>query len=399
MINTLPSSLLEELKNPLVGIWSPQYLAFRTVNRAMGCVGKESITTIGQPVVTNDWKPDGPLVNVGSLRYLAEQAHTGEDLLLNILEGGRASTNRHMLAYALNLSNATLGADPSTSKDTLEGSTAAAMNSHGANSSTAKDQAGAGASVSTNPSRTNSSLSTGPSPAVNYVPMAPSPTGDDALIVITPPGTNASVSTNPSEANEPTTANCSGSDTSVAANSSEPTVVMTMGSSASDSSRATASSGAENLGPLAPDSSPNKSPRGSPNYETRSWAASAALGGCSDVVEIPIPAVIKISRHVEPYFSQLQDTYMIWLKINKDRRVLICRSQEERRLQLDQMILDRHLQEFRSTFLSYVLNCIEMDQSRDFKAYHRKKYIRETRRQHELADGVATTLNENYAKE
>ncbi|KAI8954454.1 hypothetical protein F4801DRAFT_575529 [Xylaria longipes] len=60
-----------------------------------------NIFEIPHPRVENKQEDDG-LIYVDRLRYLAKSGRTGGKLLLDILEGGRASFNRCMLTIALN---------------------------------------------------------------------------------------------------------------------------------------------------------------------------------------------------------------------------------------------------------------------------------------------------------
>ncbi|KAI1112796.1 hypothetical protein F5Y14DRAFT_463043 [Nemania sp. NC0429] len=100
--------------------------------------------------------------------------------------------------------------------------------------------------------------------------------------------------------------------------------------------------------------------------------------GC-DVDEIPIPPLIDIQRHLEPYLTKLQSIWSIRLGLDKERRLLRFWSLENQICNaIDDMISDRHRQEFRSMFLDWIKGCFDVEQSTDFWHFHCICYLAET---------------------
>ncbi|KAI0098794.1 hypothetical protein GGR51DRAFT_565492 [Nemania sp. FL0031] len=367
MLKTLHHSLLKELDNPLVNFWSPHYLAFRTVRGAVASVDGTGIITTGYPIVVNSWQSGKDRVSFRTLRYLAKPASKGGELLLDILETGQASVNRDAMASALHL--------PGTMNPPVSA-----------------------APVAENPSGADTSATTA-SPEASK------------LVVTNSPGADTLVATNPSEVDAATASDDSGTGLSMPANPSESDIqidtasfgldsLITTISPRSNASVATASTRDEEF----PHKSPSP-PHSQSSHAIRSWTRPqrfrnqrarlrAARMPHMYIDEIYIPTLVDIRRHLQPHFPHLEDTYMIWLKLNKDRRIVAFGPQDDACLQLDPMALDRHRQEFRWMILSYVWNCLDMDQSRDFKTYHQRVYTHETRSWRDQADWLARNLNE-----
>ncbi|KAI1148320.1 hypothetical protein F4825DRAFT_470482 [Nemania diffusa] len=276
MLNHLHGSLLTELQNPFAVGYTPQYLAYRAVVSSMSHVCNTDIAVAKHPRVSNEPQLDDRPVNIEGLKYLAESGETRGELLLDILEGGRASVNRHKLFTKLN-----------------------------------------------------------------------------------PPKAIASPRT---EVPSKKTSHIKGTKNTDVAKS-----------------------------PIIP-----RGPKGLRNRNTRELSALAVWKGC-DVDEIPIPTVINISRHLEPHLSKLQDVWGIWLNIDKERRVMAFRSQEKKtRNEIDDMASDRHRQEFRYIFLSYVQECLEFNRSSDFLEFHHGSYKQETESWRKMSEDVVVGLKEHY---
>lgn len=139
-----------------------------------------------------------------------------------------------------------------------------------------------------------------------------------------------------------------------------------------------------------------RGPKALRNQNTRELSARAIWKGC-DVDEIPIPPVVNIQQHLEPYLAKLQGIWMIWLGLNKERRVLLFRSQEKQsRNETDDMVSDRHRQEFRYIFLSWVQECLDFNQSTDFMEFHCENYRDETESWRKMSEEVVVGLKEQY---
>jgi hypothetical protein len=122
----------------------------------------------------------------------------------------------------------------------------------------------------------------------------------------------------------------------------------------------------------------------------------AIFKGC-DVDEIPIPPIINIRRHLEPHLPGLQETWKIWLAIDVERRALIFRSQEKaNRVEADNMVSDRHRQEFRYIFLAYVQECLETGKSSNFIDFHNEDYRDETDTWRNMAEKLAVEIKQHY---
>ncbi|KAI1165364.1 hypothetical protein F5B18DRAFT_669706 [Nemania serpens] len=269
MLDHLHHSVLKELQNPFSVGYTPQYLAYRAIIDAMSLVCNADISVTKHPRVRNDPQPDDQPVNAEGLRYLVESGQTRGELLLDILEGGRASVDRHKLAARLNSLKA--------------------------------------------------SLSSGTEAPPKETDMVKSE------VMIIPRG-----------------------------------------------------------------------PKALRNQNTRELSARAIWKGC-DVDEIPIPPVVNIQQHLEPYLAKLQGIWMIWLGLNKERRVLLFRSQEKQsRNETDDMVSDRHRQEFRYIFLSWVQECLDFNQSTDFMEFHCENYRDETESWRKMSEEVVVGLKEQY---
>ncbi|KAJ8110916.1 hypothetical protein ONZ43_g5750 [Nemania bipapillata] len=269
MLDHLHHSLLHELQNPFAVGYTPQHLAYRVVIKAMSHVCNMDLLAAKHPMVRNQPQPDDQPVNIDGLKYLADSGQLRGELLLDILEGGRASANRHKLSAmldppkAMTQSRATLREKASRSKDTRS----------------------------------------------RIIPRGP---------------------------NEPR------------------------------------------------------------NPNNRELSERAIWRGC-DVDEIPIPTIVNINRHLEPHLPKLQSIWMIWLGLDKGRRVLIFRSQEkEGRHGIDDMVADRHRQEFRFIFLSYIQECLDFKRSCDFMKFHCEGYKAETDSWREMSEEVVVALKQDY---
>ncbi|KAI3332384.1 hypothetical protein HD806DRAFT_546491 [Xylariaceae sp. AK1471] len=273
MLDGLHHSLDRELQNPFAVGYTPKYLAYRTVldSWTRGCGTDSSATK--HPKINNEPQPNDQPVNIEGLKYLLQSGQERGPLLLDILEGGRASVIRHKLATALN-------------------------------------------------------------PPKTMAPPNPAPFNEAFGQTVPQP-------TNQIERK------------------------------------------------FIP-----RGPKGPKNR--RDLSSKAVFKGC-DVDEIPIPPLINISRDLEPYIPKLQNIWMIWLNIDVQRRVLIFRSQEKgSRQESDDMVSDRHRQEFRYMFLSYIQECLEFNQSSNFLEFHNENYRDETESWRKMAEEVVVGIKQQY---
>ncbi|KAI1129506.1 hypothetical protein F5Y10DRAFT_264045 [Nemania abortiva] len=276
MLDHLPGSLLEQLQNPFAKGYTSRYLAYRTVIGSMNHVCGTDISVIKHPRVGNEEQPGDQPVNTDGLKYLVESGHVREELLLDILEGGRNSVSRHRLATTLN-----------------------------------------------------------------------------------PPKANPSFGT------------------------------------IASSSKVSGPAGTQTTNAMGSRTIPRE-PKAFRNNNARDISAKALWKGC-DVDEIPIPSVVKVGQHLEPYLSKLQAIWMIHLGVDKERRVLIFRSQgKQSRHKIDDLSSDRHRQEFRFIFLSYIIYCLKFNESVDFMGFHCEHYKEETESWRKMAEGVVKDLKEKY---
>lgn len=143
-------------------------------------------------------------------------------------------------------------------------------------------------------------------------------------------------------------------------------------------------------------------PRGtqaSLNRKARDLSARAIWKGC-DVDEIPIPPVISIQRHLEPYLPRLEVIWTMSLSLSKERRALLFRTQEKQgRDKTDDMISDRHRQEFCYLFLTWVQECLVSEKSGDFMKFHCENYRDETECWRNMSEDVVTGLKERFVDE
>lgn len=136
-----------------------------------------------------------------------------------------------------------------------------------------------------------------------------------------------------------------------------------------------------------------KAPR---NPNTRELSARVVRKGC-DVDEILIPPIVNIQRDLEPYLPKLQAMWTVWLGLNKERRVLTFRCQtKQNRDETDDMVSDRHRQEFRYIFLSWVQDCLFCQHSGDFMMFHCYHYKDETEGWRRMSEEVAVDLKERF---
>ncbi|KAI1193679.1 hypothetical protein F5X97DRAFT_313245 [Nemania serpens] len=269
MLDHLHQSLLKELRNSFAIGYTPQYLAYRTILDAMSHVCNSNISVTKHPKVRNKPQPGDQPVNTEGLRYLAESGQTRGELLLDILEGGRASVNRYKLAAKLTPLIAT------------------------------------------------------PLPKTNIPPKGADLAKPEITIM-------------PREL---------------------------------------------------------KAPR---NPNTRELSARVVRKGC-DVDEILIPPIVNIQRDLEPYLPKLQAMWTVWLGLNKERRVLTFRCQtKQNRDETDDMVSDRHRQEFRYIFLSWVQDCLFCQHSGDFMMFHCYHYKDETEGWRRMSEEVAVDLKERF---
>ncbi|TRX93775.1 hypothetical protein FHL15_005451 [Xylaria flabelliformis] len=111
--------------------------------------------------------------------------------------------------------------------------------------------------------------------------------------------------------------------------------------------------------------------------------------GC-DVDAIPIPAYVCITEDLEPHIRKLEAIWGLWLDLDKEHRVLKFRSKERKvRREFDDMISDRHRQEFRLIFLKYIQRCRLEKRSKDFMEYHTTFYRHKTDDNRKRSEGIA----------
>ncbi|KAI1818006.1 hypothetical protein GGS20DRAFT_426988 [Poronia punctata] len=116
-----------------------------------------------------------------------------------------------------------------------------------------------------------------------------------------------------------------------------------------------------------------------------------------DVDEIPIPAVIDIRRDVQPYLPEMQSPMTVRLGISMVRYSLLVRRQEKiASTAVDDMVSDRHRQEFRYLFLLYTKECLESDQSFSVKDFFMANYKGETANTHESIKGLTMYIKQEY---
>ncbi|KAI1753940.1 hypothetical protein F4782DRAFT_528870 [Xylaria castorea] len=129
-------------------------------------------------------------------------------------------------------------------------------------------------------------------------------------------------------------------------------------------------------------------------HNPRALPDRAIWKGC-DVDAIPIPGAVSIGKDLEPHITQLEAMWMLWLYLDTRRRVLKFRSKEkEIRHYVDDMVSDRHRQEFRFIFLKYIECCLSNDQSEDFMDFHMDYYEYRTDLCREESERVAMLLND-----
>ncbi|KAI0550610.1 hypothetical protein F4679DRAFT_199383 [Xylaria curta] len=115
--------------------------------------------------------------------------------------------------------------------------------------------------------------------------------------------------------------------------------------------------------------------------------------GC-DVDAIPIPASIRIAEVLEPHIPKLEAFWGLWLDLDKKHRVLKFRSKEKKvHHDLDNLISDRHRQEFRLIFLKYIQCCLSGG-SEDFMQFHMNFYKYKTDADRKRSEKVARRLND-----
>jgi len=301
MLDGLPRSLESELQNPFTVGYTPKYLAYRTVVNSMSlaCMGSCSrrlplyeyanfiqiagnidIAAAEHPAVNNEPQPGDQPVNVEGLEYLLHSGQKGSDLLLDILEGGRASVNRHRIAAALGSSN--------------------------------------------KPNATEPCMTTPHTHIHNQLPRE-----------------------------------------------REPTVIK------QEETRV-----------------PIHGRRAHRNH--RDLSSRAVFKGC-DVDEIPIPPVVHIPRDLEPYLPRLQTIWKLSFSVNRKRRVLVFKSTEkEGRSAVDDMVSDRHRQEFRIIFLTYIQQCLDCNRPHSFIEFHDDNYKAETDGWRKMAEEMAMDIKERH---
>ncbi|KAI1741387.1 hypothetical protein F4680DRAFT_416643 [Xylaria scruposa] len=118
--------------------------------------------------------------------------------------------------------------------------------------------------------------------------------------------------------------------------------------------------------------------------------------GC-DVDAIPIPFSVHITEVLEPHIPKLEAFWGMWLDLDKKHRVLKFRSKEKKvRHDLDDMVSDRHRQEFRLIFLKYIQSRRLGNRSEDFMKFHKNYYRQRTEFCREKSEEAARRLNESW---